>query len=63
MVHKILLAAIAMTGLFTFITLNASATPSAGLHASPAHGMVAVEYRPNQRHWHHRRWHRVRRHY
>ncbi len=58
--HRVLLAVVAMTGLFTLSTLGASAAPAnrlAGIHAVPAYGMVTkVDYYWHHHHYHHRRW-------
>ncbi len=58
--RKILLAAVATTGLFSLSTMNASAEPShrlSDVHARPTHGLVTrVDYDWHHHHWHHRRW-------
>jgi hypothetical protein len=56
--HKMLLAAAALGGLFAFTTTAALAAPSAaGVHVAPAHGLVThVDYYYNHRHYHHRHW-------
>ncbi len=54
--YKVLLAAVAMTGLFALTAVDASASPSSGLiglHVASPHALVTnVDY-----YWHHRRWH------
>jgi hypothetical protein len=60
--HKILLGAVVMAGLFVLTASGGSAAQSNGLavnHAAPAHGMVTDVY--YHRHWHHRHWHHRRR--
>jgi hypothetical protein len=61
------LAAIALTGLFTLTTLGAAAAPSgapAGVHPTPANGMVTnIDYWHNHHHWHHRHWNHGHWHY
>ena len=58
--HKILLAAAAITGLLTLASLHASAAPfsgMAGVHVTPANGHVTnVYYDWHHRYWHYRRW-------
>ena len=59
--RKILLAAVAMTSLFTLTTLTAFAAlsnGSVGVHARQADNLTTnVDYGWHHRHWHHRRWH------
>jgi hypothetical protein len=57
--RKILLAAVAITGLLTLTSPHASAAPFSGLsvmHAAPAPGIVTNVYWDGHHHWHHRRW-------
>jgi hypothetical protein len=59
--HRSLLAAVALTGLFVLMPRNASAAPSRGLsgiHAASAQGRVTnVDYYWHHHHYHHhRRW-------
>jgi hypothetical protein len=65
--RKILLAAVAMTGLFALTSLHASAAPFSGLNgagAMPAHGLVTNVYWDGHHHyWHHRRWYHGHWHY
>jgi hypothetical protein len=53
--HKILLAAVVMTGFLTLTTPKLAAAPSAGMIAAPAQDTAQkVDYRSNGHHWHHR---------
>jgi hypothetical protein len=61
---KVMLAAVAMTGFFTFTTIKAVAAPVVHIQTAPALSLTAdVDYRWGHRHWQHRNWHHGHWHY